>query len=109
MERRAADLPADCPIESGHWQTETVLMRWGLVVLESDDVRSNFGRRRQSQKFPLPAYRVERVHLCTVPSWHSVPPREEVIPAAPPSRPESLSAAREHVAGDKAESLYPFG
>jgi hypothetical protein len=51
----------------------------------ADDVRSNFGRHRQSQKFPLPACRVVRSHLYTAIGWHSVPPREEAIRISLPS------------------------
>jgi hypothetical protein len=75
----------------------------------ADDVRSNFGRHRQSQKFPLPACRVVHAHLYTAIGWHSVPPREEAIQVSLPSRPESISAERVHVEVGKAGSLYPFG
>src|ERR1700677_3720371 len=75
----------------------------------ADDVCSNFGRPRQSQKFPLPACRGVRAHLYTAIGWHSVPPREEAIRVSLPGRPESIGAVRVHVEADKAGSLYPFG
>src|SRR5271168_5002170 len=74
---------------------------------EPTDVRSNFERHRQSQKFPLPACRVMRAHLYTAIGWHSVPPKEEEIRVYLPSRPESISAARVHVEVGKAGSRYP--
>src|SRR6266702_4082542 len=90
-----------------HWRTCHIsyhLCHTCLAFREPTDVRSNFGRRRQSQKFPLPACRAARARLYTAIGWHSVPPREEAIRVSLLSRLESITAARVHVEVGKAGS-----
>src|SRR6266702_3407414 len=74
----------------------------------ADDVRSNFGRHRQSQKFPLPACRAVHADLYTAIGWHFVRPREEAIRVSLPSRPESISTSRVHVEVGKGRISISF-